>query len=295
MTKKEFETALTKHVIERKIYTIRDVQVMLDRDLAELYQVETRVLIQAVKRNQSRFPADFLFQLSVSEFSSWKSQNVMSDADKKGLRRPPYAFTEQGVAMLSAVLRSDVAVQVSIQIMQAFVNMRKFLLNNASVFQRLDNIELKQLRTDEKLQQIFEALEAGQPKPDKGIFFDGQVYDAWQWISSLVKSAKSSLVLIDNFVDESVLSLFAKKNRSVSVSIYTKNISRVLEEDAKKFNAQYGGLSLHTFKDSHDRFLLIDRTGVYHIGASLKDLGKKWFAFSKMEKDSLVIFKKLGI
>ena len=154
MTKKEFETALTKHVIERKIYTIRDVQVMLDRDLAELYQVETRVLIQAVKRNQSRFPADFLFQLSVSEFSSWKSQNVMSNADKKGLRRPPYAFTEQGVAMLSAVLRSDVAVQVSIQIMQAFVNMRKFLLNNASVFQRLDNIELKQLRTDEKLKQI---------------------------------------------------------------------------------------------------------------------------------------------
>ena len=295
MTKKENETALTQPMIENKIFNIKDTPVMIDRDLAELYQVETRVLIQAVKRNRSRFPGDFIFQLNKSEFSSWKSQNVMSNADKMGLRRPPYAFTEQGVAMLSAVLRSEVAVQVSIQIMQAFVKMRKFLMNNASVFQRLDNLELKQLKTDEKLEQIFKALESKHLKPDKGIFFNGQVFDAWVFISDLVKSAKNSLIIIDNYVDETVLALFAKKKKDVSVSIYTKTISRALQEDAKKFNTQFGQLSLHTFDASHDRFLLIDGSEVYHIGASLKDLGKKWFAFSKMEKDSLVIFEKLGI
>lgn len=187
------------------------------------------------------------------------------------------------------------AIQVSIQIIQAFVNMRKFVLNNASVFQRLDNLELKHIKTNEKLDQIFIALDSGQVKPDKGIFFDGQIFDAWVFISDLVKSAKSNIVLIDNYVDETVLSLFAKKNKHVRISVYTKSISKVLEEDAKKFNQQYGELRLHIFHASHDRFLLIDDVEVYHIGASLKDLGKKWFAFSKMEKNSLVIIDKLKI
>ncbi|MDN3689051.1 ORF6N domain-containing protein [Cyclobacterium jeungdonense] len=279
--------------VEQKIYTIRDVQVMLDRDLAELYQVETRVLIQAVKRNKNRFPADFIFQLSESEFQKWKSQTVISNADKMGLRRPPYAFTEHGVAMLSAVLRSEVAVQVSIQIMQAFVKMRKFFLNNASVFQRLDQVEFKQLKTEEKIEQIFKALEAGQPKPDKGIFFDGQVFDAYVFVADLIKSAEKEIILIDNYVDESVLTLLSKRKKGIDASIYTKTTSKALDLDLKKHNSQYPPITLHTLPQSHDRFLIVDQKHLYHIGASLKDLGKKWFAFSKMDHLTSLVLNQL--
>jgi len=261
---------------------------MLDYHLAAIYEVETKRLNEQVKRNKKRFPVTFMFQLGLSEWEHLRSQFATTKR-----RTLPYVFTEQGVSMISAVLNSDRAIEVSIQIMQAFVNMRRFLINNASVFQRLDVLELKQLKTNERLEEIFKALEAGQPKPDKGIFFNGQVFDAWVFVSDLVKSAKTSLILIDNYINESVLSLFTKKSKGVNVGIYTKTISRALHEDAKKFNDQYGGLSLYTFNASHDRFLLIDKAEVYHIGASLKDLGKKWFAFSKMEKDSLVIFEKL--
>ena len=197
--------------------------------------------------------------------------------------------------MLSAVLKTETAVRTSVMIMDAFVKMRHFLLENAELLKRISAIEKKQIATDEKVQGLLNAMENKELKPKQGIFFNGQVFDAWQFISGLVKKAKTNLTLIDNYVDESVLSLFAKKKKGVSVDIYTKNISRALSEDAKKFNAQYGELTLHKFNASHDRFLLIDKTDVYHIGASLKDLGKKWFAFSKMDKDSLVIFKKLGI
>ncbi len=197
--------------------------------------------------------------------------------------------------MLSAVLKTETAVRTSVMIMDAFVKMRHFLLENAELLKRISAIEKKQIATDEKVQGLLNAMENKELKPKQGIFFNGQVFDAWQFISGLVKKAKTNLTLIDNYVDESVLSLFAKKKKGVSVDIYTKNISRALSEDAKKFNAQYRELTLHKFNASHDRFLLIDKTDVYHIGASLKDLGKKWFAFSKMDKDSLVIFKKLGI
>jgi hypothetical protein len=276
--------------IENKIYTIRGMFVMLDRDLAELYQVETRVLIQAVKRNQNRFPDSFLFQLSDSEFIHWKSQIVISNADKMGLRRPPYAFTEQGVAMLSAVLRSDIAVHVSIQIMQAFVAMRKFLMNNASIFQRLDQVELKQLKTDEKLDKIFKALEASQPKPRQGIFYDGQVFDAYAFVADIIKKAKTEIILIDNYVDESVLTLLAKRNKNVAATICTKTsttgtgqASKQLGLDLKKYNSQYPEIKVCEFNEAHDRFLIIDQKELYHFGASLKDLGKKWFAFSRMD------------
>jgi hypothetical protein len=294
MSKSKDETALTLQVIESKIFILRNVPVMIDRDLAEFYVVETKRLNEQVKRNIERFPDAFRFQLTEAE-----RDELVANCDRleklKHSTTMPYAFTEQGVAMLSAVLRSDTAIRVSIRIMQAFVEMRKFIMQYAPILQRLDRIELKQLETDKKFEQIFQALETKQVQPDKGIFFDGQVFDAWVFISDLVKSAKNSLILIDNYVDETVLSLFAKKKKGVSVSIYTKAVSRALQEDANKFNTQYGGLSLHTFDASHDRFLLIDNTEVYHIGASLKDLGKKWFAFSKMERDSLVIFQKLGI
>jgi hypothetical protein len=235
-----------------------------------------------------------MFQLNEEESNSLRSQIVTLNEGRGQHRKySPYVFTEQGVSMLSAVLNSETAIQVSIQIIQAFVNMRKFIFNNASVFQRLDSLELKQIKSNEKIEQIFKALDSGQVKPDKGIFFDGQIFDAWVFISDLMKSAKSNIVLIDNYVDETVLSLFAKKKKGVRISIYTKSISRVLEEDAKKFNHQFGELSLSVFHASHDRFLIIDEVEVYHIGASLKDLGKKWFAFSKMEKNSLIIIKKL--
>ena len=290
------------------IFTIRGKQVMIDEDLADLYGIETKFLNRAVKRNLERFPESFMFQLTKEEYENLRFQIGTLKPDSslrfqngtlktgRGQHRKylPYAFTEQGVAMLSAVLKTETAVRTSIMIMDAFVKMRHFMLENAELLKRISAIEKKQILTDDKVQALFQAMEKKELNPKQGIFFNGQVFDAWIFISDLVKSAKQSLLLIDNYVDETVLSLFAKKKQGVNVDIYTKNISRALNEDAKKFNAQYGGLTLHKFDGSHDRFLLIDKTDVYHIGASLKDLGKKWFAFSKMEKDSLVIFKKLG-
>jgi len=284
---------ITQKHIENKIFTIRGMQVMIDRDLAETYQVETRVLNQAVKRNIERFPSDFRFQMTVEEFESWKSQIVMSKEDKKGLRRPPYVFTEQGVAMLSAVLRSDVAIEASIQIMKAFVNMRKFLMHNASIFQRLDQVELKQLQTDEKIERIFKALEARQPQPDKGIFFDGQIFDAYTFVVDLIKQAKNDIILIDNYIDESVLTLLSKRKAKVTATIFTKEINKTLALDLQKHNAQYPPIEIRTFSQSHDRFLIIDQQVIYHIGASLKDLGKKWFGFSRMDTMALAILSKL--
>lgn len=280
--------------IQKKILTIRGEQVMIDRDLAEFYGVQTKRLNEQVKRNVERFPESFCFQLSDNE----KSELVANCDHLEHLKFSPtlpYAFTEQGVAMLSAVLKSETAVKMSVQIMNAFVAMRRFLVENAGLFQRLDKLELKQIDTSNKVNQILDAMQSKDLEPEQGIFFNGQVFDAWVFISDLVKKAKSSLILIDNYVDESVLSLFAKKKKGVTVDIYTRNISRALKEDVIKFTRQYGGLTLHKFDVSHDRFLLIDKTDVYHIGASLKDLGKKWFAFSKLEKDSLAIFEKLGV
>lgn len=294
MTKKETGIALTQKVIESKIFTIRDVQVVLDKDLASFYEVKPIRLREQVKRNANRFPDDFVFQLSEDEVELLVSQNAIPSKQSLG-GYLPYVFTEQGVAAVSAVLKSEKAAAVSIMIMRAFVAMRKFILQNAQLFERLDRIEIKQLDTDRKVNEIFKKLEKSYPRYDKGIFFNGQVFDAWVFISDLVKSAKNSLILIDNYVDESVLSLFAKKKKNVTVDIYTKTISRVLQQDANKFNTQYGKLTLHQFDISHDRFLLIDKTEVYHIGASLKDLGKKWFAFSIMDKDTLLIKDKLDV
>ncbi|MBW7943289.1 MAG: ORF6N domain-containing protein, partial [Candidatus Kuenenia stuttgartiensis] len=217
--------------IEKIIYTIRDFQVMLDRDLAVLYDVETRAINQAVKRNMGRFPTEFCFQLSDEEFENWKSQIVISNEDKMGLRRPPYAFTEQGVAMLSAVLRSETAVKVSVNIMKAFIAMRRFLTENAYIFKRIDTIEQKQIRTDskvdensKKIETVLNAIEAKALPQRQGIFYEGQVFDAYTFVSDLIRSAKSSIILIDNYIDESILTFFTKKKRDVTVTIYTKKI-----------------------------------------------------------------------
>lgn len=266
---------ITQQIIENKIYTIRGLQVMLDRDLADLYIVETRVLNQAVKRNQNRFPQGFMFQLTEVEFINWKSQIVMSNSDKMGLRKPPFVFTEQGVAMLSAVLKSDTAVNVSIQIMQAFVAMRNFLSQNASVFQRLEKLEIKQLHTDEKLNQVFKALEAAQPQPDKGIFFDGQIFDAYSFVSDIIKKAKSEIILIDNYIDESVLTILSKRNKNVAATMYTKTISNTLKLDLEKHNAQYPAIEVKTFTNSHDRFFDYRPERALSFGCIIKRFGQK--------------------
>ena len=259
---------------------------MVDRDLADLYKVDTKVLNQAVKRNSNRFPEAFRFQLTKEE----KTELVTNCDRLENLKHSsynPYVFTEQGVAMLSAVLKSEVAINISIQIMQAFVAMRKFLANNASIFQRLDQVELKQLKTDEKLEKIFKALEAGKPEPTQGVFFDGQIFDAYTFASSLIKKAQNEIILIDNYIDETTLTHLSKKSGNVKVLLLTKAIGKQLALDVKKANEQYGNYEAKELKTSHDRFLIIDRNELYHIGASLKDLGKKWFAFSKLDGNIL--------
>lgn len=292
--------AISQKQIENRIFTIRGNQVMIDRDLAEIYQVETRVLNQAVKRNINRFPEKFRFQLNANEIEDLKSQFITSNSRSQivtlkqsgtqqggNIKYLPYAFTEQGVAMLSAVLRSDVAVQISIQIMDAFVAMRKFIAEHSGLLQRMEGIERKQIESDHKFEQVFKALESKNAIPSQGVFFDGQVFDAYQITSKIIRSAKESIVLIDNYIDENTLTHLAKKNAGVKVQILSKNINKQLTLDLQKANEQYGHFEAKAFTYSHDRFLIIDGKEVYHLGASLKDLGKKWFAFSKMEAKSV--------
>ncbi len=275
-------TTTTNIDIKSKIYMIRNTQVMLDRDLAELYGVETKVFNQAIKRNIKRFPKDFMFQLTKDELNNWRSQFVTSNSEKMGLRRSPYAFTEQGVSMLSSILKSDIAIEISIEIIRAFVNMRQFISQNASVFQRLEILEQNQLITNTNFDKIFKAIEEKNPIQSQGIFYNGQIFDAHNFVSDLIRNAKNSIVLIDNYIDDTTL-LLLSKNQTVDITIHTHTITKALKLDLEKYNTQYKAISLKTNKDFHDRFLIIDNKEIYHIGASLKDLGKKVFAFSKME------------
>jgi len=279
--------------IKSKIYTIRGLQIMLDEDLAELYNVETKRLNEQVKRNSGRFPQEFMFQLTESEFEILKSQFATSSWG--GRRKLPLVFTEQGVAMLSAVLKSETAIKVSVKIISAFISMRKFLLTNLQLFQRIEKNEQKLLEHDTKFDRIFNLIEDRGVKPDKGIFFDGQIFDAYKFISDLIRTANNSIILIDNYIDDSVLTLLNKRNKEVKVTIFTKEISKQLLLDLTKYNSQYLPIEIKEFKQSHDRFLIIDNTQVYHFGASLKDLGKKWFAFSKFDKEAFKLLDKLGL
>ena len=214
---------------------------------------------------------------------------TLNEKQGQHLKYMPYAFTEQGVAMLSSVLRSKTAIEVNIQIMRAFVSMRHFMVNNASVFSRLETIEYHQLEmqqhlqeSDKRIEEVFRRLDEGNAKPKQGVFYNGQVYDAYTFVSDLIKSAKRRIILIDNYVDETVLTLLDKRDNNVSAIIYTQQISRQFQLDIDRHNAQYAPIAVETFRLSHDRFLCID-DDVYHIGASIKDLGKKWFGFSKMQ------------
>ena len=290
---------LDQHEIENRIFTIRDMQVMLDSHLAEMYGVDTKVLNQAVKRNVDRFPESFRFQLTEVELSNSRSQFVTLNNDNKpkrgqNIKYLPYVFTEQGVAMLSAILKSEFAVQVSIRIMTAFVEMRKVMSTYSGLFQRLSDVEKKQLLTDEKFDRVFKALETRDKIRENGIFYDGQIFDAYVFVSELIKSAKLSIVLIDNYIDESIFTLFTKRTKGVTVIFYTNSISKHLLLDSQKYNAQYEAIEIKEFKQSHDRFLIIDDKDIYHFGASFKDLGKKWFAFSKFDIEAVEMLGKLG-
>lgn len=269
----------TTQCIENKIVEIRGQQVMLDRDLAMLYGVETKRLNEQVKRNKERFPEDFMFQLTDEDCS--RSQIATLNTDRgKNIKYLPYAFTENGIAMLSGVLRSQTAIEANIRIMRAFSAMRKFLINNAQIFQRLDKIENKQIETNHNIDIIFNRL--GQTsKPQQWIFYNGQVFDSYVFVSDLIKQANSSITLIDNYVDESVLILLDKRAKGVDATVYTMQISRRLQLDVNKHNAQYQPIDIRICYKNHDRFLCIDED-VYHIGASIKDLGNKLFAFARL-------------
>ncbi|MCL2335763.1 MAG: ORF6N domain-containing protein [Endomicrobia bacterium] len=278
--------------IKSKIFTIRGMQVMIDRDLSELYGVGTKVLNQAVKRNMVRFPQDFMFQLNNAE----KNELVTNCDHLKALRfsySNPYVFTEQGVAMLSSVLSSKRAVEVNIHIIRAFVEMRKFMISNAQVFQRLDTIELKQLKTDEKLEKVFEAMSENQIVPKQGVFFEGQMFDAYAFVSDLIRKAKKSIVIADNYIDDRVFKLLTKRKKGVKATIYTRKIENALVLDLQKHNSQYAPIELKTIKTFHDRFIILDDKDVYHFGASLKDLALKCFAFSKLNINPLELLNKL--
>ena len=290
---------LEENSIRSKIHVIRGQQVMLDRDLAELYGVETKVLNQAVKRNNDRFPENFMFQLNDKEFENWRSQFVTSNSDKMGLRRPPYVFTEQGVAMLSAVLKSDIAVKVSIRIMNAFVSMRHILQNNAEIFAELKTMRQHQVdtdvhlkQTDKKIDELFSLMDKYNVKETQGIFFQGQIFDAYAKFESFLAAAKKEIILIDNYVDLSIFQRLAKKKKGVNVTIYTDPKTKLTSQDVQTFNAQYPTLFLNFTTKTHDRFLIIDTTTIYHIGASLKDLGKKCFCFDVLDSGFIPMILK---
>ena len=263
---------IDKENISNKIHTISGLAVMLDRDLAEIYGVETRALKQAVKRNIDRFPNDFMLELTDAEMEFLVSQSVIPSKKSFGGARP-FVFTEQGVSSLSAVLSSKIAVEIHIKIIRAFVEMRKIISSNSLLFSKMEALEKRQIsyeiKTDTKIEYVLNALEQKTQKPDEGVFFDGQVYDAYAFINDLLKSA------------------------NLKIKIYTHAISKQLKLDYQKYQMQYQNIELQEFKNAHDRFMILDNKEVYHIGASLKDLGNKWFAFSKFEMGALEILKKL--
>jgi hypothetical protein len=284
--------SLDNVIIRKKIYTIRNKQVMLDRDLARLYGVSTKRLNEQVKRNIGRFPKDFMFHIYKKE-----KDELVAICDHltsiKFASSLPYVFTEQGVAMLSGILNSKKAIDINIQIMRAFVSMKRFISSNISISNRLECVEQKQIKYDSNFKEIFAIIDSKENKlKDQGIFFNGEIFDSYKFVVDLLKTAKTSIILIDNYIDESILTLFTKINKNIKIKIYT-NINNKVKLDVNKYNFQYNNLDVIDFKESHDRFLIIDNKETYHIGASLKDLGKKWFAFSKLNLDINNILDKL--
>lgn len=286
---------ISSEKIQGLIYIVRGKQVMLDSDLARLYQVETKVFNQAVKRNIKRFPESFRFQITEEEYNSLRSQFVTS---KGGRRYLPYVFTEQGIAMLSAVLRSDVAIQVSIQIMETFVEMRRYIASNELLYKKVNDLEKHfiesdiqhkafQQKTDQRFKEVFDYIAQHQESNQK-IFFDGQIFDAFSLLAEIVSQANKSIILIDGYVDIGTLNILSKKKKAVDVCIYTFSNTKLSAQDITNFNAQYPKLEVRYTRAFHDRFLILDNTKVYHIGASLKDAGKKCFGINKIEDSGVI-------
>ena len=280
----------TAEDIQNLIYTVRGKQVMLDSDVANLYHYETKKINQAVKRNIERFPEGFCFQLTESELEKLRSQFVTSSlgtGNYGGRRYLPYVFTEQGIAMLAPLLKNKIAVQVSINIMNAFVIMRHFLKENGQVFERLTSVEYRLIEHDKKFDIVFDKLQEKQIENQR-IFFDGQIYDAYSLIIDIIKKANNKITIIDNYVDDSILEMLSKKKDNVEVVILTSNKSNIKNIDIQKFNKQYPTLKVAKTDKFHDRFIILDEKEMYHLGASIKDLGKKCFGINKIENDDII-------
>ena len=288
---KETDSGLVIPEIENRIFTIRGVPVMIDRDLAEFYQVPTKRINEQVKRNSTRFPENFRFRLTKEELNQ-----LVAICDRFQILKHsssfPSVFSEQGVAMLSAVINSTVAIQTSICIMNAFVHMRKMRNQNNDLHLRINTLEYKQTETNIKFEKVFNALEARAEAPKQGIFFEGQIFDAWVFVSDLIQSAEKSIELWDHYVDASVLMLLTKRKPDTDARIYLKKVSAALQTDIDKHNSQYPPVEINISSSAHDRFLLIDNKRLYHIGASLKDLGKRCFAFSLMDQKVITGFRE---
>jgi len=292
LIEKEDITDYNAENIKRLIYTIRGKQVMLDSDVARLYNYKTKVLNLTVKRNIERFPEEFCFQLTDSELEHLRFQIETSKRkinSKGGRRYLPYAFTEQGIAMLAGVLKSQIAIDVSINIIKTFIKMREFIKNNEEIFNRLIKIESKMLEQDKKFDLVFNELQKDKESEFKQkIFFNGQIYDSYSLVINIIKKAKKKILIIDNYIDDSILDMLTKKNRNVKVTILTSENSNISKLDVQKFNKEYPILEIAKSNKFHDRFIVIDNTEIYHVGASLKDLGKKCFALSKIEDKEYV-------
>ena len=285
---------LSSAEINKIIYTFRNQPVMVDSDLAMLYQVETGALNRAVKRNIARFPEDFCFQLTDDEYLNLKCQigiSSLGDNGYGGRRTLPYVFTEQGISMLASVLRSKIAVEVSLSIMRAFVEMRRFIMANAQLFEHISSVELRQLeyekKTDAKFDKIFDYISEHEESSQK-IFFDGHIYDAFSLIASLISKADNDIVLIDNYVDIETLNLLSKKKSGVSVNLFTHKNTQLNNIDITNFNKQYPLLTVSFTGSFHDRFLILDGKTAYHIGASIKDAGKKCFGISLIQDTEII-------
>ena len=277
--------------IKNLIYNIRGKQVMIDSDVANLYNCETKYVNRVVKRNIERFPEEFCFQLTENEFRVLRCQFVTLNNNGRGQHRKylPYFFTEQGIAMLSALLKSEIAVKVSINIMKAFTEMRKFLIYNGQLFQEIDNIKFQLLEHNKKFDKVFNELQKNsQDEFKQRIFFEGQIYDAYSLIIDIIKSSKLKILIIDNYIDDSILKMLSKKNKNVEVVILTSQNCNINSLDINKFNKQYPILKVARTNKFHDRFIVIDNKKLYHIGASLKDLGKKCFAISKINDNEYI-------
>ena len=287
--KKDKSTLISVHDVEKLIVTIRGIQVLIDRDLASLYQVEVKQMNRQVKRNIERFPEDFMFQLTKEEYNSLKCQNGTSNERGGDHRALPYAFTQQGIGMLSGLLRSQVAIDTNIKIMRAFVGMQRYIAASLEIFQRLDRVELQQLEskqwmqtTNNKINDILNKIEAKSPKllPEQ-VFPTRCIWDAWTYVSDLVRTAKDRIILIDNFVDDRVISLLTKRSDGVLATIHTRYNEQFLT-DLKKHNIQYPEIEYKQLSNrNHDRFLIIDEQ-VYLLGASLKDIGTGLCAVTQM-------------